>query len=99
MLAISADNTVEWDGMTDPAGAFLNAATVTCEVKDESGSIIATGITLAYVSASDGIYRGTIPSTTSLTEKQTYYVEVTAVEGTDNGFRRIKERAEYRESN
>ena len=96
MLAISSDNTVEWDGMTDPTGAYLNAATVTCQVKDSADSTTATGITLTYVAGSNGKYRGTIPSTTSLTEEATYYVEVTAVEGSNNGFRRTREIAKYR---
>jgi hypothetical protein len=46
----------------DPA-EFYNAATVTATLKDRSGTNVTdlTNVTLSYVAASDGVYRGSIP--------------------------------------
>jgi hypothetical protein len=96
-IAMSADNTVEWLGMKNPLGVFINDATVTAEIKTSAEAAVSgSSISLSYVAVSDGDYRGSFPHTLVLTEGAQYFVEVTATRAPDNGFRRWTERAEFR---
>lgn len=96
---ISSDNTVQLDEFYDPLGAaYLNAATVTVTVKDISGDSV-TGIswpiTMDYVAASNGKYRGTVDKAISVVDGATYFAEITAAEGTIDKFFRIQLLAQY----
>ena len=57
---------------------YINTATVTATIKDLSGVDIAGSIALAYVSASNGKYIGTIPHTVALVSGQYYNVRIIA---------------------
>lgn len=75
---ISSDNLVTVDGLTDEAtGSYVNDATVTAKLTTDSAgvsTVSGSSITLSYVAASDGKYRGEMPYTVSLTEGTTYYL-------------------------
>ncbi len=78
------DNLVELENLKNHAtGAYINDATVTMTLKDQSGSAVtgATGLSMAYVTGSNGTYRATIPYTISCTSHRSYTVEVTADAG------------------
>jgi len=96
---ISTDNVIEWKGLqrvTDDK--WVKNATVTFTLKDTDGNAItgADGVSMPYLAGSDGTYQGTLPSTVSLTEGASYYLEVTATSSSGNGFRRIQCVARYR---
>lgn len=60
-------------------GAFVNDATpVTVTVKTTAGVAVSSVITMTYVTASDGEYKGVLPNTLALTVDVTYVVEVSA---------------------
>lgn len=90
------DNLLELTGFRDAtaaAGTFLNAATVTYDVKDKDGASIDSG-TLTYVVASDGNYRGTVADTVNLEDGQHVSIEVDANGGAGlRGFWEIEARA------
>ena len=71
-------------GLVDSlTGLPINDATVTATLKDAAGANIAGQtwpLTLAYVAASSGIYRGTLAPTLAVSDKQalTCVVDVTA---------------------
>ena len=98
---IGADNVVQLGGFQNAIDStYLNAATVTCTIKDTSGnevSGISWPVTLDYVAASDGIYRATIDKAITLTFGNIYYVEITATESGIDGFWRIPIHARYRD--
>lgn len=96
-LNILSDNTVEVDGLAKN-GSYINDATVRLTVKDNSGNALAgaTNLTLSYVAASSGKYRGVVPSTVSLDLKGTYWGEITITSSQGNDFRRIESVALYR---
>lgn len=85
-------------GLTDSiTSTYVNDATVTCVLKDKcSGDTLAT-VTLAYVAASNGNYRGILSAavTSTLTSGQFYVLEITSTSGTNTDFRRDEEPAEY----
>lgn len=56
------DQYLEIDGLADDAAAFQNSATVTATLYDLAGNAVAgaTNISLTYLAASSGIYRGEI---------------------------------------
>lgn len=97
VLDVGSDNLLRWDEMTlASSGAYVNDATVTWALKTAAGVSIATG-SLTYVDASNGRYDGVCESTVELTAGQTYYLEITAVSGGANGFRRIECFAAYQD--
>jgi len=60
------DQVIEVLGLkNNVSGAFLNAATVTATLKDAAGQNVTglTNLTLAYVAASSGDYRGQVEQT------------------------------------
>lgn len=66
------------DALTDAA---INSATVTVTLTDIAGNALAGDTwpkTLAYVSASEGLYRGYVASTVELSEGTHYLYEATA---------------------
>lgn len=99
-LYIGADHDVTLEGLSAAATAtYLNAATVTWNLKDRFNESVTTG-TLDYVAASNGNYAGIIQSTitSALTPGALYYLEVTSSEGTYQDFRREQLVAKYREA-
>lgn len=83
LLYFKADNLIELLGLrrADDETVFLNAATVTAQIKDTSGTNIGGSITMAYVAASNGNYRGTIDDTIAVTEDTEVRAEVSANAG------------------
>jgi hypothetical protein len=81
------------------SGAYINDATVTFSVKTLSGAIV-DGLedeAMSYISASDGVYRGTIPSDAPFFVGQSYVVEITATKsGVGVGSWRVESRAGWR---
>jgi len=78
------DNLIELIGLQDATTeAYENAATVTVTLKDPDGTTVTgvDGLSMAYVAASDGDYRGTIPYTSVLVSGKLYTAEVTADAG------------------
>ncbi len=80
------DMVVELDALKDAiANTFANAATVTFTLFDRADdSIIQGPTTMAYVSASDGKYQGTVEDSLSLSIGKNYYIEVDADAGSDD---------------
>lgn len=80
---------------------YLNAATVTAVVKDETGTNV-TGqtmpIAMSYVASSNGTYQGILDSTLDLVNGDCGHVEVTAVQGTIDAFWRLPYRVKRRVS-
>ncbi len=99
-LWIGEDLNVALTGLVDAvSGSYLNTATVTFALKEDSGTAVAGGTgTCAYVSASDGNYRGILDSaiTATLTAGQQYRVEITFDQSNYEGFRRLEYVAQYR---
>lgn len=66
--------------------AFINNASVTVTVKD-SDDVEVAGVTwpliMAYISASNGNYRGILSNELALVAKETYYAHITADAGVD----------------
>ena len=78
------DNLLKVEGLRDDqaaAGVFLNAATLSADVKDEDDVLIVAVASLSYVTSSDGNYTGTIPDTTVFTKNTRGIVEITANAG------------------
>jgi hypothetical protein len=97
VLAIGSDNLVRLDALTNySSGAFINNATVTFNLKDNTGSTILGPATMSYVNASNGRYEGTIPYTQSLTLNSYYTIEITATGGGYTLFRKLSCIAKYR---
>lgn len=73
------------------------AATLTnCEVRISVTD--ATAVSMAYVTASDGKYRGTLDEGVKLANGQQYWIEVSADAGSDvKDFRVLEVTAEYRQ--
>jgi len=100
-IHIGNDTVVTLTGLQNAIdSSYQNSATVTCTIKDGSGSAVSGvtfPVTMDYVAASDGIYRATIDKALAVSEGVTYYVEVTAAEGGVDGFWRIARHATYRD--
>ena len=103
-IYINEGNTLVWEGLSDEnkphsdPTRWINDATITAQIKDKTGVIVISNITLAYVAGSNGVYRGTITKAQAATliEGTKYYVELTAVvSGFEDGFRRFEARARY----
>jgi hypothetical protein len=99
VLGIGSSNLVRLDALTDASsGAYVNSATATFTLKDASGSVVSglSGVSMAYVSASNGRYEGTIPNTAALTLNAPYTLEITTTSGSLVLFRRLSCVAKYR---
>lgn len=76
-----SDISVLWTGLANHAtGSYINDATVTAVLSNAAGTTIQT-ITLSYVAASNGNYRGTITYGANLVMLSHYKLTVTAVSG------------------
>ena len=79
---------------------FYNAATVSVTLKDSAG-VTVTGVswpvTLLYVDASDGVYRGVIDKAIAIVLGQFYTAEISAAEGGAEAFWEIPLQAMKRE--
>jgi hypothetical protein len=101
VLFIGNDQSIELTGLQDAISeAYINDASVTATVKTKEG-VAVTGqswpLTLAYVAASDGNYRGNLEDGLELIEATMYVIEVTADCGGDViGFWRFNRQAVYR---
>lgn len=99
VLSIGSSNLVRLDALTNAStGAYVNAATVSFTLKDATGSVVSglSGVSMPYVSASNGRYEGTIPSTATLTLNALYTLEITTTAGALVLFRRLSCIAKYR---
>jgi len=98
-LFVNSDNLIRWDGMTlASTGVYVNDATVTYAIKTAAGAAVpgASG-SLTYVTSRNGRYDGVCESSVTLIADRTYYLEVTAVAGGANGFRRVECVAAYQD--
>ena len=78
------DNLVELNGLTNvQTGAFINSATVTGSLFDETGTVVpgADGFGLNYVTDSDGDYVGTLADSLTLNTNRFYTLVVDADAG------------------
>jgi hypothetical protein len=79
--------------------SYVNDATVTFTLVDSDGSNVAGAINVAmpYVAGSNGRYQGTLDSTVNLgSPGDEFDLEITAVSGALNGFRKVRCRADYK---
>jgi hypothetical protein len=87
-LLIGNDQTIEVQsgGLTDAVtGDPINDATVTATIRDRAGNAVGGvtwPITLDYIAASDGQYRGNIPAAAEFAASKRYQVTVDAVSPT-----------------
>lgn len=89
----------------EDAERYRSDLTVTSVLKNSAGSTVSgSSTTLSLKSLSgphrNGIYEGTMPGTISLTENDTYYLEITAVDSlaTRLDFVRLEYTAQYQGS-
>lgn len=86
-IFLGNDNVIELNGLklsTDVATTYQNDATVKLTtLKDSSGSTITGPITMTYVAASNGIYRGEIDDAITLVADAIYiaFIDVTSASG------------------
>lgn len=102
ILLVGNDQVIELLGARDAVtGDYLNSKTVTCTVKDSDGVNVSGEtwpITLSYIAASNGDYRGTLEDGLALEDGNTYIVEVHIDAGSDLiGFWRFEVVAQYRD--
>lgn len=84
-LYIDNDNLIILDGLKDThpdVDAFINDATVTADVMDPGGTTLESGISLSYISGTDGKYVGVIEDDL-LTSTGQHTVTVTVDAGND----------------
>lgn len=88
-LFLDNDMVLQFAGLTDENGDYVNDAVITADLVDEAG-VQVTGqtwpLTLAYVAASDGIYQGILEDTLVLTDRAIYKARITIVAGGANGY-------------
>jgi hypothetical protein len=70
-----SDNLIQITGLiNEVSGAYINDATVTATVVKKSDRTEVAGVTwpiaVVYVAASDGIYRGTLPYTMDIADRE-----------------------------
>jgi hypothetical protein len=94
---VGSDTLVTVEGLQDEAdtSTYISGATVSGQMYDEDGDAIGSAITFAYVAASDGNYRGTIPNGLALTVGERYTLKVTITSGSLVRVFRIKRLAGY----
>lgn len=96
IIAIGSDQPVHWNNLNQN-GTVATNATVSGVLKSTAGSTLAT-FSLALSDASTGLYVGTIPDsiTSTLTDCETYIIELTATVGQFTEFRKLERLAVYR---
>ena len=81
-LQLNNDNPVEIDGVMNVDGEYVSNATITLTLYTtaETPAAVsgATGLTMSYISVSNGRYRAIIPSTVSLTADTEYTIVILA---------------------
>jgi len=84
------------DGLDD--SFYFNTATVTATLKDREGVVVpeVDGITMSYLSATNGNYRGAIEETFSPTLGGGYNLEILAIQGGVQGKWTIKAEVKIR---
>jgi hypothetical protein len=102
-LYILNDTVVELQGLANGiTGAYVNDATVSVTITDLAGAAttgISLPVTMSYVAASDGIYRGVLDKALVLTGTLSYFAEITATNGDGlDGFWRVPCVGAYRET-
>jgi len=99
-IYISNDTQIDVSGLQNAAdSSYLNSATVTATLKDQSGtevSGVSWPLTLSYEAASNGNYSGTIDKAVSVSDGVSYFLEITAAQGGIDAFWRIRMLAQYR---
>lgn len=99
-LYVSNTNEVQLIGLqNESTKAYINDATVTFTLKDADGNVVENLLdqAMAYVTASNGCYKGSIADTVVLQVGHRYFVEVTATKsGVGVGFWRVATTAGYR---
>lgn len=97
-LYINADNLIRYDrARLASTDAYVNAGTSTWTLRDAALASLATG-SLAYVASTNGRWHGAIDKTDTdtLTEGETYYVDITLDNGSGaEDFRRVECVAAY----
>ena len=97
-LHINEDNDIILDELKKShAETYVNDATVSFQVTDVDGTVMAGPTTMDYVTDSDGQYRGVIDKTdaASFADDTAYYVECTITSGDFNGYRKVELKAQY----
>lgn len=83
------DNTFEIGGLKNDTGAFINTATVTLTSIKDSAGVVVTGDTfpktMAYVAASDAVYRASVDKLLAVTSGLNYTAIVDAVSAGADG--------------
>lgn len=83
-IYIGNDNVLTMDGLKDVVtDAFLNAATVTAQLKTAEGADVGGALTLSYVAESRGRYRATIEDDLALIDQTAYQVHIDVDAGAD----------------
>ena len=86
VLYFGNDMILEVRGLqNEVTGAYLNSATVTVTLIDKVGAQVAGAswpMSMAYVAASDGVYRATLPYSLSVTRNARYTAIVDINAGT-----------------
>lgn len=79
--------------------AYINDATVTATLKKKDTTTVSGQswpLTLDYVAASNGNYRGNLSNLLELRPHTVYVIEITIVSGSFKAFYRFDRRADYR---
>ena len=86
VILVGNDNPVEWDGVQNADGEYVNDADVTAELLDSDGVSLSPAVTLTldYITDSNGRYRGTIQSSVALVADTEYILLITATVSGDN---------------
>lgn len=96
------DQYIQIEGLVDGlnSASFFNAATVTATLKDRSGNIVTgvNAVTLSYVAATNGNYRGAIQETFDPTAGGGYTLYIDAVQSGVVGHWEIKTEVKVRNS-
>ncbi len=87
IVYVGNTNLIEVVGLKSAVeGSFVNDADVSVTVKDASGTNVSGQTwptTLAYIAASDGLYRGILEDDLALVDGAQYYAHVDADGGAD----------------
>lgn len=100
VLLIGNDQTLLVQSVTDEiTGSYINDATVTASLRQMNTTAVpgqSWPLTLDYVAASNGNYRGNLENDLEIREGLKYIVEITIVSGSFQAFFRFERRADYR---
>lgn len=97
-LFYASDTNIWMEGLTsDITDQFINNATATFAVKNESEVVVATGLAMSYIAASNGNYVGVFPAATALniTVGYRYTVEISYSSASGSGLIRVPAECVY----